>query len=76
MDIYIGIFVFLVLIKMILFNILNHFISCLITINMSAKERKEEIIELALKYNFIAKNGEIPPWSSSLYKDISDELNK
>jgi len=43
---------------------------------MSAKERKEEIIELALKYNFIAKNSEIPPWSSSLYKDISDELNK
>jgi len=43
---------------------------------MSAKERKEEIIELALKHNFIAKNGEIPPWSSSLYKDISYELNK
>lgn len=43
---------------------------------MSVKERKEEIIKLSLKYNFIGKNGEIPPWSSVLYKNIADELNK
>lgn len=29
---------------------------------MSIKERKKEIIELSLKYKFISKNGEIPPF--------------
>lgn len=38
---------------------------------MSVRERKGEIIKLLLKYNFIGKNGEIPPWTTHLYKENS-----
>lgn len=43
---------------------------------MSVKQRIDEIIEILIKINFLNPNGPIPAWSSDLYKQASNELNK
>jgi len=43
---------------------------------MSVKQRKNEIIELLIKINFLSPNGSVPAWSSDLYKLASKELSK
>lgn len=43
---------------------------------MAIKERQNEILNALSKVNVFSENGSILPWSSNVWKEITNELNR